>query len=72
MLESVVDKMPDIHTSLDEKVSNVARDVQAIIDVQKTTGLILDRHKCEIIANIFELVDQHRSSVTSRGSKEKI
>ena len=43
---------------LEEKVSNVAKDVQRIIDAQTTTGLVLNRNKCEIVANSFDLVDQ--------------
>ena len=36
----------------------MANDVQHIIDSHKHTGLHLNTHKCEIIANNFELVDQ--------------
>ena len=44
--------------NLEGKVSNVAKDVQRIIDAQVTTGLVLNRNKCEIDANSFDLVDQ--------------
>ena len=45
-------------TNLEGTISKVAKDVQHIIDSHKHTGLRLNTHKCEIIANNFELVDQ--------------
>ena len=46
-------------TNLEGKISQVANDVQHIIDSHQHTGLHLNLHKCEIIANNFELVDQY-------------
>ena len=40
-------------------ISNVAQDVQRIVDTQAKTGLILNLQKCEIIANNFDLIDQY-------------
>ena len=45
-------------TNLEGKISQVANDVQHIIDSHQHTGLHLNSPKCEIIANNFELVDQ--------------
>ena len=42
---------------LEGTISDGAKDVQTI-DAQAATGLALNRHKCEIITNNFELVDQ--------------
>ena len=44
--------------NLEGKVSNVAKDVQKIIDAQATTGLVLNRNKFQIVASSFDLVDQ--------------
>ena len=44
--------------NLEGKVSDVAKDVQRIIDEQTTTGLVFNRNIFEIIANSFDLVDQ--------------
>ena len=46
-------------TNLDGIISHVANDVQHIIDSHQNIGLHLNSHKCEIIANNFELVDQY-------------
>ena len=43
-------------TNLEGRISAVANDVQHIIDSFPTTGLILNAHKCEIIANNFYLI----------------
>ena len=40
-------------TNLEGKISQVANDVQHIIDSHQHTGLHLNSHKCEIIANNF-------------------
>ena len=45
-------------TNLEGKISQVANDVQLIIDSHQYTGLRLNAHKCETIANNFELIDQ--------------
>ena len=45
--------------NLDRKISNVAQDVQRIVDTQAKIGLVLDVQKCEIIANKFDLIDQY-------------
>ena len=45
-------------TNLEGKISHVANYVQHINDSHQHTGLHLNSHKCEIIANNFELVDQ--------------
>ena len=39
--------------NLEDKISQVANDVQLIIDSHQHTGLHLNSHKCEIIANNF-------------------
>ena len=39
-------------------MSSVARDVQAIIDSNPTTGLVLNARKCEITAKNFEMIDK--------------
>ena len=44
--------------NMERKVSNVAKDIQRIIDAQATTDLVLNRNKCEIVANSFDLVNQ--------------
>ena len=45
--------------NLQGNISNVAQDVQRIGDTQAKTGLVLNLHKCEIIANNFDLIDQY-------------
>ena len=40
-------------TNLEGRISQVANDVQLIIDSHQHTGLRLNAHKCEIIAQIF-------------------
>ena len=45
-------------TNLEGKISQVANDGQQIINSHQHTGLHLNSHRCEIIANNFELVDQ--------------
>ena len=40
------------------EVSHDARDVQAIMDSNASTGLTLNPHKCEITARNFNIVDQ--------------
>ena len=40
------------------EVAHVARDVQAIIDSNASTGLTLNPHKCEITARNFNIVDK--------------
>ena len=47
--------------------SQVANEVQHIIDSHQNTGLHLNSHKCEIIANNFELVDQYPIADRERG-----
>ena len=44
--------------NLEGKISDAAKDVQTIIEAQAATSLCLNRHKCEIIANNFDLVDK--------------
>ena len=44
--------------NLEGKFSDAEKDVQIIIEAQAATGLVLNRHKCEIIANNFDLVDK--------------
>ena len=44
---------------MEGKISNVAQDVKRIVDTQAKTGLVLNLHKCEIIANNFDLIDQY-------------
>ena len=46
-------------TNLESKILHVPNDVQHFIDSHQHTGLHLILHKCEIIANNFELVDQY-------------
>ena len=46
-------------TNLEGRISQVANDVQLIIDSDQHAGLRLNAHKCEIIANNFELIDQY-------------
>ena len=46
-------------TNLEGRISQVANDAQLIIDSHQHTGLHLNAHKCEIIANTFELIDQY-------------
>ena len=46
-------------TNLEGRSSQVANDVQLIIDSHQHAGLHLNAHKCEIIANNFELIDQY-------------
>ena len=44
---------------MEGKISNVAQDVQRIVDTQAKTGLVLNLQKCEIFANNFDLIDQY-------------
>ena len=44
--------------NLEDELSSFARDVQAIIDSNPTTGLVLNARKCEITAKNFELIDK--------------
>ena len=46
--------------NLEGKISDVARDVQRIIDAQATTGLILNKRNCKIVANDLDLVDKYQ------------
>ena len=46
-------------TNLEGTISQVANDVQLIIDSHQHIGLRLNAHKCEIIAKNFELIDKH-------------
>ena len=43
---------------LEEEISSVARDVQAIIDSHPLTGLLLNAWKCEITAKNFDIIDE--------------
>ena len=45
--------------NLKGKISNVAQDVQIIISTQVKTGLVLNMHKCEMISNNFDQIDQY-------------
>ena len=45
--------------NLEGKISNVAQDIQRIVDTQAKTGLVLNLQKCEIIANNSDLIDQY-------------
>ena len=44
--------------NLEGKLSCVARDVQAIIDSNPTTGHVSNARKCEITAKYFEMIDK--------------
>ena len=45
--------------NLEGKISNASQDVLRTNDTQAETGLVLNLHKCEIIANnYFDLIDQ--------------
>ena len=44
--------------NLKGELSSVARDVQAIIDSNPTTGLVLNARKFEITAKNFEMIDK--------------
>ena len=45
--------------NLEGKISNVAQDVQRIVDTQAKTDLVLNLQKWEIIANNFDMIDQY-------------
>ena len=44
--------------NLEGELSSVAGDVQAIIDSNPTTGLVLNARMCEITAKNFEMIDK--------------
>ena len=46
------------HIDVEEEISHVARDVQALADSRPQTGLILNIHMCEITARNFDLIDK--------------
>ena len=46
------------HINLEGELSSVAREVQAIIDSNSTTALVLNARKCEIKAKNFEVIDK--------------
>ena len=58
--------------NLKGKISKVAQDVQRIVDTQAKTGLVLNLHKCDIIANNFDLIDQYSVFSHSKGCKKRI
>ena len=47
-----------VDINLEGELSGVARDVQAIIDSNSSTGLVLNASKCEITVNNFEMIDK--------------
>ena len=85
VLESVGDKMPETLSkgsartklgyvdafNLEGKISNVAQDVQRMVDTQARTGLVLNLHKCEIIANNIDLIDQYPVFSQFKGVRKK-
>ena len=59
--------------NVEGRISQVANDVQLIIDSYQHTGLRLNAHTCEITANNFELIDQYPISKDfKRTAKEDI
>ena len=55
-----------VDIDLEREISSVARDVEAIIDSHPSTDLLLNAHKCEIMAKNFEIIDKFTVWRTSR------